>query len=128
MWHKSARAAGAWAAAFRAGERRPAVSGLHGNASSTAGRSTNRMAPRAHVHLHLRGAGLGRDQGSKSKRTAPSTTFSRASNRFPAFDVNPLRSGLLPLRRRAWAVRALIFLPAIVFQTANLQPARQPLQ
>ena len=67
-------------------------------------------------------------QGSKSKRTEPSSSFSRASNRLPAFEVKPFRSGLLPLCRRERAVRALSFLPAIVFQMANLQPARQPLQ
>src|SRR5262249_34922079 len=70
----------------------------------------------------------GRGPGPEAKRAAPRSRFSRASTRLPAFDVNPLRSGLLPLRRRAWAVRALSFLPATVFQMANLHPARQPLQ
>jgi hypothetical protein len=68
------------------------------------------------------------DHAWKSKRTAPSSSFSLASNSFPAFDLKPLRSGLLPLRKSVWAVRTLIFLPAIVFQVANLHPPRQPLQ
>ena len=50
---------------------------------------------------HLIQRPRGRYQGSKSKRTAPFSSFSRALNGFPAFDVKPLRSGLLPLRRRA---------------------------
>jgi hypothetical protein len=46
----------------------------------------------------------------------------------PAFDVKPFTSGVLPLRNKVRAVRALTFLPAIVFQMANLHPVRQPLQ
>ena len=67
-------------------------------------------------------------QGSKSKRTAPSSSFRRASKALPDFDRKPLSNGLLPRRRSAWAVRALMRLPAMVFQIANLHPPRQPLQ
>src|SRR5262249_13427286 len=69
-----------------------------------------------------------RDQDSKSNRTSPWSSFKRASNALPDFDLKPFSTWLLPRRRSAWAVRALIRLPAIVFQMANLHPLRQPLQ
>jgi hypothetical protein len=43
----------------------------------------------------------GGSHGSKSKRTAPPSSFSRASKGLPAFDVNPFRTALFPLRRSA---------------------------
>jgi hypothetical protein len=68
-----------------------------------------------------------RHQGSKSNRTSPSSSLRRASNGLPAFDSKPLSTELRPWRRSACAVRTPIFLPAIVFQIANLHPRDQPL-
>jgi hypothetical protein len=69
-----------------------------------------------------------RHQGPKSNRTSPSSSLRRASNGLPAFDSKPLSTGLRPWRSSACAVRTPIFLPAIVFQIANLHPRDQPLQ
>jgi hypothetical protein len=58
----------------------------------------------------------------------PWSSFNRASKARPDFDFKPFSTWLLPRRKSAWAVRALIRLLAIVFQMANLHPLRQPLQ
>ena len=68
------------------------------------------------------------DQESKSKRTLAPLQSQTRSNGFPAFDLKPLSTGLRPCFRSAWAVRAVIRLPAMVFQIANLHPRCQPLQ
>ena len=67
-------------------------------------------------------------QEPKSKRTSPPSSLKRASNGLPDFDSKPLSTGLRPCFRSAWAVRAVIRLPAMVFQIANLHPRCQPLQ
>ena len=71
---------------------------------------------------------LGPSYGEKSNWTLPSTSFSRASNDLPAFDLKPFNRLVSPFVSSVLAVRTLILFPAIVFQITNLHPCFQPLQ
>ncbi len=67
-------------------------------------------------------------QLSKSKLTFPSCSLRLALKGWPDFDLNPFKTDVFPSRSSAFAVRAEIRLPDIVFQIANPQPSRQRLQ
>src|SRR5262249_55016080 len=84
-----------------------------------------------------RGGDAARPYDSNSKRTAPFSSFNRASKGFPAFDRNPLSSGLTPRRNSACGGPAPprnaarpppppIFSPAISSQRANYPPPPPP--